>query len=123
MITRRQLNESEARSAISSGEFSEAVRTSKQNVAVVLTQDWCPQWTSMKHYLEQLEESDHGDTPDIDVYELEYNRVSYGSEFMRFKETVLGNSLIPYVRYYHDGALVGESNYVGKDGFLSHFKA
>jgi hypothetical protein len=123
MITRRQLNEGEARHAIDHGDFAESVRSSKGHVAVVLTQDWCPQWTSMKRWLEDLEQSESADIPEIDVYELEYNRVGYGSEFMRFKETTFGNPLIPYVRYYRDGRFVADSNYVSKERFLSSFTA
>ncbi len=120
-IQRRQLTESEAKSAITAGEFEESVRGSGANVAVILTQDWCPQWTGMSRWLDGDETA--GADLEIDVYELEYNTVGYGDEFMRFKETVFGNALIPYVRYYRNGELVGESNYVSPKKFLSYFKS
>lgn len=121
MFERKVLSEAEARSAMESGEFPEAVRTAALQVAVVLTQDWCPQWTSMSRMFDRLERSGGSDDLDMVVFELEYNRVPYGGEFMEFKERVLGNDLIPYVRYYRDGKLVDTSNYVTEKEFLSRF--
>ncbi len=103
------------------GDFPDSVRSSNRNVAIILTQDWCSQWTAMRRWLGDLEREQPEGSPDVDVYELEYNRTVYGNEFMRFKETVFGNSLVPYVRFYRDGRLVGESNYIDKRGFLSFF--
>ena len=117
MVYQKQLTESDAREAIETGEFPQSVRESSENVAIVLTQDWCHQWSDMKAWL------DGEPTPeiDLDVYQLEYNRVPYGDEFMRFKESVLRNSLVPYVRYYRNGVLVGQSNYVSGKRFLGFF--
>ena len=121
MIIRKQLTEADARTAITEGEFAESVRASGENVAIVLTQHWCPQWTAMQHWLGKLERKNRPEDLDVEVYELEYDKVDYGSEFMRFKESVFGNSLIPYVRYYHNGDLIGETNFVGADRFLGYF--
>ena len=119
MIYQKPLEEADALAAISSGEFPETIRGASKYVAIILTQDWCPQWTDLKMWLDS--ESASSSTLDLEVYWLEYNRVAYGDKFMRFKESVLGNSLIPYVRYYSDGELVGESNYVSGSRFLEFF--
>ncbi|OHD65862.1 MAG: hypothetical protein A2176_03360 [Spirochaetes bacterium RBG_13_51_14] len=79
-----------------------------------MTQDWCPLWTAMKSWIYSLEEG-------CGLYELIYNRVEYFNEFRRFKESKWGNGLIPYIRYYVDGKLVRESNYVTKDQFVNNF--
>ena len=119
MIYQKPLEEADALAAVSTGEFPVSLRISRDCVAIVLTQDWCPQWTDLKSWLDS--ESAASSEFEIDVYWLEYNRVSYGDKFMRFKESVLGNSLIPYVRYYLKGDLVGESNYVSGSRFLEFF--
>ena len=121
MIRQHGIDEESAREAIADGEFPEAMRTSRGLVAIVLTQDWCPQWTAMKRWLDEQEQTEAPEE-EIDVYELEYNRASFGDEFMRFKEEVLGNRLIPYVRYYRNGELVGESNYLSGERFLSELR-
>ena len=121
MIHRKHLTEEQAREAVRSGEFGPDVRSSRKNVAIVLTQDWCPQWSHVDGYLDELAKNDMPADIDIDVYELEYNKVSYGNEFMRFKETIFKNNLIPYIRYYREGLLISESNFISRDGFLGHF--
>ena len=47
MVYQKQLTESDAREAIETGEFPQSVRESSENVAIVLTQDWCHQWSDM----------------------------------------------------------------------------
>jgi hypothetical protein len=75
----------------------------------------------MDEWLSTFEREDR--TPGlIDVYELIYNRKDYFHQFLHFKETVWRNPLIPYVRYYRDGMLVDESNFVSQREFLRRFK-
>ncbi len=50
---------------------------------------------------------------------VEYDRESFFEDFMEFKENVFGNRSVPYVRYYRDGELIAESNYISRQGFLS----
>jgi hypothetical protein len=38
---------------------------------------------------------------------------------MAWKEDVLGNRSVPYVRYYRGGVLTGEGNYVSKAAFVA----
>ena len=121
MIKRREITEEQGRGAIGGGEFGEDIRNSSRCVAVVMTQDWCPQWSTLESALEALQKEKKPDDFDIDVYELVYNLTSYSGEFMAFKEKVFGNSEIPYVRYFIDGKLAAESNWISKDGFLQKF--
>ena len=121
MIRRRELSREQAALAMRQGEFGPEVRGASALVAVVLTQDWCGQWTAMDAYLEEF--GPRNPELEVTVFQLEYNRVDYFQEFLRFKEQVLGNAVIPYVRYYRGGTLVGESNYVGAEGFLDFFRS
>jgi hypothetical protein len=118
MIIRRQLSRAQAEHAMQHGEFDETVTGSAPQVAVVLSQDWCPQWTAMDRYLEELAERSAAGEPQPVVYHLLYNRVDYFRQFLAFKEGVWGNALIPYVRYYRDGRLIRETNFVLARQFL-----
>lgn len=116
MINFVEMTEDQASAAIKNGEFSNDLTDAAQNVAVVLTQDWCPQWRAMKQWLSKGE----ADT-DVTVFYFIYNKSSIAKEFMGFKETVLNNYLIPYVRYYQNGSLIHESNYTSRDRFIGVF--
>lgn len=139
MISRRQITQAEAEQAMAHGEFGPELLSCAPNVAVVLTQDWCGQWALMDRYLRELAalaeraegaqrataaKSPAGPPglPELCVAVLLYNRVPYFREFLRLKERVWGNALIPYVRYYRQGGLVAQSNYVSAEEFLSHFR-
>ncbi len=120
MIRRLELTREQAEFAMREGEFDQGVRAASPLVAVVLTQDWCGQWAAMDGYLAEMS----GRNPELEltVFLLEYNRVDYFQDFLRFKERVLGNAVIPYVRYYRDGRLTGQSNYVSERQFLGFFQ-
>jgi hypothetical protein len=122
MIHRRSLSRAEAEHAMRHGEFDDSVTDAAARVAVVLTQDWCGQWIAMDRYLEELAawSGDPPGAPDrgLAIFQLIYNTVEYFHAFMSFKETVWCNALIPYVRYYRGGRLVGQSNYVSRSQFL-----
>jgi hypothetical protein len=92
------------------------VRAAAPLVAVVLTQSWCPQWSFMRGYLAQAA-AEAGDRARI--FFVEYDREPFYEDFMTFKEDGFGNREIPYVRYYRDGVLSAESNFISKQGFLS----
>lgn len=108
----RKLTESECLSAEKQGEFRPELLASSSHVAIVLTQGWCPQWAWMRSYLDEI-----ASLPDVDIYWVEYDREPFYQSFMNFKETVLGNNQIPYVRYYRDGALTTQSNFLDRRGF------
>lgn len=112
MINRRLIEREQARRAMANGEFEKEILTSSSRVVVVLTQDWCPQWRDMKSWIYRLDIQE-----DVDIYELEYNKVDYFDEFRNFKETELGNDLVPYVRFYKQGVLYRESNYISEGQF------
>lgn len=113
MINRKVLSKEQVLAAMETGEFGRDVTASNEIVAVVMTQDWCPQWAAMRNWLYEFPVE-----KDIDIYELVYNKVDYFHEFRDFKESIWKNDEIPYLRYYRNGALVNESNYVG----MQHFK-
>jgi hypothetical protein len=120
MINVHDLSDDAARHAIEHGEFPGSILDG-QRVAVIMTQHWCPDWYWMKSWLDRESKSPDPDGPDMDVYVFLYDKVPYFREFMKHKETVFGNRLIPYVRYYRDGEIVGESNQLGKERFVSMF--
>jgi len=103
-----------ALAAVRDGEFSDDIIRSAEKVAVILTQSWCPQWHAMKQYAV--------DFSDAEIYSLEYDRTDYFDEFRQFKEEVMGNDQIPYVRYYTGGVLIAESNVVSEGIFRQNLK-
>ncbi len=118
MIHWKTISDTDARSAIERKDFPQAVCASCDRVAVVLTQGWCHQWLDLKRGLERIASSEKRE---IDVHVFVYDRSPLFDEFLRFKETVLGNDIIPYVRYYRNGALTAATNYVPVQEFLDHF--
>jgi len=111
-----KLSKDQCLSAIASGEFGTEILGAVRRVAVVLTQGWCPQWVHLRRKLESLSGPD-----DPAVFWVEYDVEPFFDEFMAWKEEVLGNREVPYVRYYRDGTLVAESNYTDLPGFLARF--
>lgn len=109
----RKLTIEECRSAMAQGDFSPELRGSDPKVAIVLTQSWCPQWIWMTRYLEAVSKAEG-----CAIYWIEYDREAIFDDFMRFKEETFGNRSIPYVRYYRNGVLARESNYIDRAGFL-----
>jgi hypothetical protein len=122
MIERRSLTREQAELAMQQGEFGPDVAAASPNVAVILSQDWCSQYAALNAQVNDLAAKSDPSLPSITVFELLYNRVDYYQAFMSFKEGKWRNYLIPYVRYYREGKLCGESNYVGTGQFLSYFR-
>lgn len=112
MIKRNLIQREQAVTAISNGEFASDLLNSSDRVIVILTQDWCPQWHDMKSWIYRLNVDE-----DIDIYELEYNRTDYFDEFRNFKESVWNNYNVPYLRFYRNGVLYKESNYISEGQF------
>ena len=92
--------------------MGEDILNSAEKVAIVLTQDWCPQWLSMQRWLPTIEGTD------VRVYYLCYNKKQFFNEFLRVKEGHFNNNKIPYVRYYKNGKFIDDSNAVDKELFL-----
>ncbi|HUX13924.1 MAG TPA: hypothetical protein VMW87_12915 [Spirochaetia bacterium] len=122
MLRRQSLSENDCRYAMSHGEFGDDVISSRRYVAIILTQGWCPDWAWMKGWLDREAGREKGEHPDIDVYELEYNKTPYFDEFRGFKERTFKNFQIPYVRFYIDGQLSSDSNQLGADAFYARFR-
>jgi hypothetical protein len=116
----RTLTETDCRSAITRGEFDPSIIASAPMVAVVLTQSWCPQWRFMQGYLRDADKKlNETMGKRTDIYVLEYDKESWYEEFLAFKEDTLGNREVPYIRYYREGRLVGETNFISSQGFIS----
>jgi hypothetical protein len=116
MAARIELSEEQIADAIERGEFGTDILRSKKNVAVFMSQSWCPQWLMVDRWLSAM-----ADSPDLNIYVVVYDQKSYFRKFMSFKESVFGNDQVPYIRYYVDGALVKETNYTSKDFFCEAF--
>ncbi|ACL77727.1 hypothetical protein [Ruminiclostridium cellulolyticum] len=114
MINKVTIQKEQALNAVKNGEFDKSVIASKEIVLIVLTQDWCPQWQAMKTWLYDSADVD----VDIDIYELEYNTTDYFEEFKTFKEEQFGNPNVPYLRFYKNGTLIEQTNYISKDRFI-----
>jgi len=113
MINKKQINTEQAMYAIENGEFDKEITASKSKVIVAMTQNWCPQWKDLKSWVYDIETDE-----DIDIYELEYNKVDYFDAFMNFKENQWKNHQVPYLRFYKEGALIKETNYIGEQQFI-----
>lgn len=103
------------------GEFDADVIGSSRMVAVILTQSWCFEWAIMNRWLDRLVKREEPRDIQLDVYQLVYDREPYFREFLDFKERNFQNYHVPYVRYYNDGRLIGQSNFVRPERFLSYF--
>ena len=112
MVNRLTLAGDQIRDAINTGEFGSDVISSAETVIVVMTQDWCPQWLNMKKWI-----YGHETGKTVDIYELIYNREPYFKEFMSFKENIWNNQSVPYLRFYENGSLVRETNYISRSEF------
>ena len=104
-----EISKEQALACVTHKEFGDDIICSAENVAVILTQSWCPDWLAMKVLLADFSGSE--------VYYLEYDRADYADIFRKFKEDVFGNDLIPYIRYYRNGLLTKVSNAVPEDVF------
>jgi len=91
-------------------EFPPEIRHAAPVVAVVMTQDWCPQWTDMAAYLPDFAHR-------AAIFTVEYNRLPDFERIMRFKETIFKNGEVPYLRVYREGSLVRTSNWIPRSAF------
>lgn len=119
MIHWVDISDTQAKEAIAGGDFSQSVRTSGENVAIILTQSWCPQWLLLNRMLKSTEDPT---TPDVSIHVFIYDRSDIFREFLTFKETAWQNRQIPYIRYYQQGRLVAESNFVTEKAFFKFFE-
>ena len=100
---------------LAEGEIPVSIRQASDKVAVILTQDWCPQWHDMDRYLPEFADQ-------VTVYALSYNRHPRFHELMGFKENTFGNYEVPYLRYYVKGQLITTSNFLPRNTFAALLK-
>jgi hypothetical protein len=110
----QQITGEQARNAIRQGDFGVDITHAADRVAVILTQGWCPQWHAMRQYVAGFSGAQ--------IFYLEYDRTDCFDAFKNFKEQVLGNDQIPYLRYYCRGVLVAQSNAVSESTFRAHLE-
>jgi hypothetical protein len=108
MINRITLSHDQAQQAITDGNFSADIIEASKDVALILTQSWCPQWTSMNMSINGLKKG--LEDIDLTIFTYEYDRSPIFNEFMNFKESVYRNWEVPYVRLYRNGRFIGDSN-------------
>lgn len=108
------LSDSQAMYTIKNRDFPDEILKSNNRVAVVVSQSWCPQWIAMKGYLKKVTEQNR----DIDIYILEYDKKVWFNDFMSMKEIYWKNLEVPYIRFYIDGLLVNESNFISRSAFV-----
>ena len=97
------------------GDFPEDVRLAAPKVVVIMTQDWCSQWMDMAAYLPDFANQ-------AAIFTVEYNLLPDFERIMTFKENVLKNRQVPYVRYYQGGKLVLDMNWVPRAKFAAMLK-
>lgn len=119
----RKLSDAECRRAMAEGEFEERVRGAAEVAAIILTQSWCPQWRYLQGYLEGLDRDLNEPGSAAAILYLEYDREPFFQEFMAFKENSFGNREVPYIRFYHRGKLVAESNFISPQAFSARMKS
>ncbi len=114
MAVKKVITPDQAMEAMRNGEFGSDVTGSAKLVVVVMTQDWCPQWADMKRWIYGIDANGG-----LQIYELIYDLETYFNDFRNFKERTWNNDRIPYLRYYRDGSLYLETNYVSRRDFAS----
>ena len=112
MNTIRTLTQEQLDALLSEGEFPESVRLAAPKVVVVMTQDWCGQWSTLAAYLPDF-------AGEAAIFTVEYNLLPDFERIMSFKEDVLNNQQVPYLRFYRDGKLVRQSNWLPRASFAA----
>ena len=69
MVDLNKVNDEQIYDVIKNGEFSGDIISSNEKIAIIMTQDWCPQWKRMKEWV-----SDLPDDVNIKFYEIIYNK-------------------------------------------------
>lgn len=108
----KKISKDQALFCIGHQEFGDDVTSSAKKVAVILTQSWCPQWLTMKGFINSLS--------GCEIFFLEYDLVDFFDQFRMFKEIVFGNNEVPYIRFYQNGKVTTTSNAVSKSEFVKN---
>ncbi len=121
MIQRITLSDEQAQQAITLGAFPPELVGASEQVVIVLTQSWCPQWQFMKTSLNGLGKKIDG--MNLTIFTYEYDRSPLFHAFMSFKETTFGNWEVPYLRMYKNGRFVGDGNTMPAGRIIQALKA
>jgi hypothetical protein len=116
MVVFQEITIEQAKECMQNQEFDPEIIGSKEKVAVILTQSWCPQWAALRPELEKLKNNS------IDIWLFIYDLSDIFESFKDFKENLLGNDEIPYIRYYRNGEYLRDSNYVDVKEFVKKFE-
>ncbi len=77
----------------------------------------------MRSWLKKLiKHPDESEGLNIRTFETEYDKSPVFSDFREFKEQVWNNWEVPYLRYYINGKLAAESNFVSSMMFLDNLQ-
>lgn len=112
------ITKEQALQMISEKAISKELCNNSEFTVFAFTQAWCPQWSAMQSYFNDI----ISEYSTCTIYTLEYDKEPFFLEFMNFKEKILGNSLVPYMMYYKNGKMVNESNFCMKQDFISLMK-
>lgn len=108
----RTISDEALAQAMETGDFPEEVTRAADKVVVIMTQDWCPDWHAMEPFLPEFQDK-------AAFFLLVYNKHPQFKRIMAFKEDVLGNREIPYLRYYHQGQLIVATNQLPRGTFAA----
>lgn len=109
MLTFKTIKDSDMKAIIEMRELPESIKNSSENVLMIFTQDWCGDWHGLNRELLANEQTS---SIDITIFVCMYNQSGLYESFMKFKETVWKNALIPYLRYYKNGTFIKDSNHL-----------
>lgn len=109
MLTFNAINDNEVKYIIDNKELPDSIKNSSDNVLAIFTQDWCGDWKGLKR---ELDANEKNSGADIAIFICMYNQSSMYEPFMKFKETIWQNELIPYLRYYKKGNFIKDSNHL-----------
>lgn len=118
MIKFNTVNDSNLRYILDHKNIEDDIIKSSENILVVFTQDWCPNWKNLNDELLNNKETTE---IDIDLYTAIYNKSKLFEDFKSFKEDFWLSHLIPYLRYYKNGELLWETNHLSFDDIARRF--
>ncbi|MCG8569515.1 MAG: thioredoxin family protein [Spirochaetes bacterium] len=112
------INIEEIKKAIEHREFDQVLLQSHKQLVLILTQSWCSQWHYMEQWINELLKEDEPDLKNVKIMKYVYDQSPLFSDFLDLKEDQWNNRAIPYLRFYRNGKIITECNYIPKDRFL-----
>jgi len=118
MINFNTMNDSNIRYILEHEEIEDAIINSAENVLIVFTEHWCPDWKDMD---KDLMDNHKTDELDIEAYTAIYNRSLLFEPFREFKESVWNSHFVPYIRFYKNGVILWETGHLSFSDIVSRF--